>query len=184
MVELRPLEIEGLIELRPDRRFDERGFFSEVWRDEWLADAGIDVSFVQDNYSHSRSRGVVRGLHFQVPPAAQDKLIRVSRGAIFDVALDVRRDSPSFGRWAGLILSAQEWNQLFIPRGFAHGFIALEDDCEVLYKVSAPYSPEHERTVRFDDPAVQIDWPIERTEIVLSPKDEAAPLLAEVETGF
>lgn len=184
MVELRPLEIEGLIELRPDRRFDERGFFSEVWRDGWLADAGIDVSFVQDNYSHSRSRGVVRGLHFQVPPAAQDKLIRVSRGAIFDVALDVRRDSPSFGRWAGLILSAQEWNQLFIPRGFAHGFIALEDDCEVLYKVSAPYSPEHERTVRFDDPAVQIDWPIERTEIVLSPKDEAAPLLAEVETGF
>ena len=184
MVELRPLEIEGLIELRPDRRFDERGFFSEVWRDEWLADAGIDVSFVQDNYSHSRSRGVVRGLHFQVPPAAQDKLIRVSRGAIFDVALDVRRDSPSFGRWAGLILSAHEWNQLFIPRGFAHGFIALEDDCEVLYKVSAPYSPEHERTVRFDDPAVQIDWPIERTEIVLSPKDEAAPLLAEVETGF
>ena len=184
MVELRPLEIEGLIELRPDRRFDERGLVSEVWRDEWLADAGIDVSFVQDNYSHSRSRGVVRGLHFQVPPAAQDKLIRVSRGAIFDVALDVRRDSPSFGRWAGLILSAQEWNQLFIPRGFAHGFIALEDDCEVLYKVSAPYSPEHERTVRFDDPAVQIDWPIERTEIVLSPKDEAAPLLAEVETGF
>lgn len=182
VIEARPLDIDGLVELRPTRWHDERGFFSEVWRDEWLTDAGVPVSFVQDNHSHSRKRGVLRGLHFQVAPAAQDKLIRVSRGAIFDVAVDVRRGSPSFGRWAGLILSAEDWNQLFIPRGFAHGFLALEDDCEVLYKVSAPYSPAHERTIRFDDPALQIDWPIERSQLILSPKDEAAPFLAEIES--
>ena len=139
------------------------------------------MPFVQDNHSFSRKRGVLRGLHFQVAPAAQDKLVRVARGAVFDVAVDVRRGSPSFGRWAGLVLSAEDWNQLFIPRGFAHGFLTLEDDCEVLYKVSAPYSPAHERTVRFDDPALQIDWPIERSQLILSPKDEAAPFLADIE---
>ena len=182
MIEARPLDIDGLVELRPKRWHDERGFFSEVWRDEWSRSPGVPVTFVQDNHSYSRNRGVLRGLHFQVAPAAQDKLIRVSRGAIFDVAVDVRRGSPSFGRWAGLVLSAEDWNQLFIPSGFAHGFLALEDDCEVLYKVSAPYSPAHERTVRFDDPALQIDWPIERSQLILSPKDEAAPFLADIES--
>jgi len=184
VIETRPLDINGLVELRPKRWHDERGFFSEVWRDEWLTNAGIPVPFVQDNHSFSRQRGVLRGLHFQVAPAAQDKLVRVARGAVFDVAVDVRRGSPSFGRWAGLVLSAEDWNQLFIPRGFAHGFLTLEDDCEVLYKVSAPYSPAHERTVRFDDPALQIDWPIERSQLILSPKDEAASLLADVESEF
>jgi len=182
VIEARPLDIDGLVELRPKRWHDERGFFSEVWRDEWLRSPGVPVTFVQDNHSYSRNRGVLRGLHFQVAPAAQDKLIRVSRGAIFDVAVDVRRGSPSFGRWAGLVLSAEDWNQLFIPSGFAHGFLALEDDCEVLYKVSAPYSPAHERTIRFDDPALQIDWPIERSQLILSPKDEVAPFLADIES--
>jgi dTDP-4-dehydrorhamnose 3,5-epimerase len=118
-----------------------------------------------------------------VAPEAQAKLVRVSRGAIFDVGVDVRRSSPTYGRWAGVVLSAEQWNQLFVPEGFAHGFLTLEDDTEVGYKVSAPYSPEHERTVRFDDPAIGIDWPIE-TAPLLSAKDGSAPLLSEIETGF
>jgi dTDP-4-dehydrorhamnose 3,5-epimerase len=184
MIDIRPLDIDGLLELRPKRWTDERGFFSEVWRDEWLADVGLSVPFVQDNHSYSSRRAVLRGLHLQSPPAAQDKLIRVARGSIFDVAVDLRRNSPTYRQWAGLMLSAEEGNQLLIPRGFAHGFIALEDHTDVLYKVTAAYSPALERSIRFDDPALGIDWPIERSEIILSPKDESAPLLAEVETGF
>jgi dTDP-4-dehydrorhamnose 3,5-epimerase len=124
---------------------------------------------------------VLRGLHYQLPPAAQDKLVRVSRGSIFDVAVDVRRESPTFGQWGGLILSAKEWNQLFVPAGFAHGFVTLEDDTEVLYKASAAYAPELERTVRFDDPTIGIDWPVGAGIVTLSDKDRSAPLLAEVE---
>jgi dTDP-4-dehydrorhamnose 3,5-epimerase len=184
VIDARPLGIAGLVELRPKRWHDDRGFFSEVWREEWLVDAGVSAHFVQDNHSYSSKRGVLRGLHFQTPPAAQDKLVRVARGSIFDVALDIRSGSATFGQWAGLVISAQEWNQLFIPRGFAHGFVALEDDTDVLYKVTAPYSPEFERTIRFDDPVVGIDWPLQDGEVILSPKDLAAPLLAEVETGF
>ena len=138
MLDVRSLQLEGLLEIRPPRFGDERGFFSEVWREDRLAEAGLRVRFVQDNHSYSAAKGVLRGLHFQLPPAAQDKLVRVSRGSIFDVAVDVRPESPTFGRWAGLTLSAKEWNQLFIPKGFAHGFVTLEDDTEVLYKASAP----------------------------------------------
>ena len=184
MLEVRPLELDGLLEIRPKRLSDERGFFSEVWREDRMADAGIHARFVQDNHSFSTARGVLRGLHFQQPPAAQDKLVRVSRGSIFDVAVDIRRDSPTFGKWAGLVISAAEWNQLFVPGGFAHGFVTLEEDSEVLYKVSAPYSPEHERAVRFDDPAIGIEWPVEAAELILSDKDRSAPLLAQVDTGF
>jgi dTDP-4-dehydrorhamnose 3,5-epimerase len=184
MAEARPLEIDGLLELRPKRWPDERGFFSEVWREEWLSNAGVSARFLQDNHSHSNKRGVLRGLHFQTPPAAQDKLVRVARGSIFDVAVDIRSGSATYGRWAGLVISAKAWNQLLIPRGFAHGFVALEDDTDVLYKVTAPYSPEFERTIRFDDPALGIDWPVPLAEVLLSPKDQSAPLLAEVETGF
>ena len=184
VLEVRRLELDGLLEIRPKRLSDERGFFSEVWREDRLAEAGIDARFIQDNHSFSTARGVLRGLHFQQPPAAQDKLVRVSRGAIFDVAVDIRSGSPTFGKWAGLAISAAEWNQLFVPRGFAHGFVTLEEDTEVLYKVSAPYSPEHERAVRFDDPAIGIDWPVEAGALILSDKDRNAPPLAEVETGF
>jgi dTDP-4-dehydrorhamnose 3,5-epimerase len=173
-----------VIEIYPRRFSDERGFFSEVWREDRLVEAGIDVRFVQDNHSLSNKRGVLRGLHFQVAPAAQDKLVRVSRGAIFDVAVDIRRGSPTFGRWVGTVLSAAEWNQLFIPRGFAHGFVTLEDGTEVLYKCSAPYSPEHERSIRFDDPALGIDWPRVGNPLTLSDKDRSAPGLGEIETGF
>lgn len=183
LLEARPLELPELIELTPRRFGDDRGFFSEVWNHARFAEAGIPTQFVQDNVSLSRSKGVLRGLHFQTPPAAQAKLVRVSRGSIFDVGVDIRRSSPTFGRWAGVVLSAEKWNQLYVPEGFAHGFVTLEDDTEVTYKVSAPYSPEHDRSIRFDDPAIGIDWPLDG-EPVLSNKDAAAPLLADVESGF
>lgn len=184
VLEVRPLEIDGLVEIRSRRFSDERGFFSEVWREDAMAEAGIDVHFVQDNHSYSKVRGVLRGMHFQAPPASQEKLVRVSRGAVFDVAVDIRPKSATFGRWAGLTLSAHEWNQLFIPKGFAHGFVTLEDDTEVVYKVSTAYSPEFDRAVRFDDPAIGIDWPVDLGSIILSEKDRSAPLLSEIETGF
>jgi dTDP-4-dehydrorhamnose 3,5-epimerase len=178
-LELRPLELDGLVEIRPRRFGDERGFFSEVWREDGMRDAGIDVHFVQDNHSYSNVRGVLRGLHFQLPPAGQDKLVRVTRGSIFDVAVDIRRASPTFGHWAAVVLSANEWNQLFVPKGFAHGFVTLEEDCEVLYKVSAPYAPELDCGIRFDDPSIGIEWPVEADHLVLSDKDRSAPLLAD-----
>ena len=184
MVDVRPLGLGDVCELRPEKHGDARGFFSEVWSERALAEAGINVSFVQDNHSYSAAKGVLRGLHFQLPPAAQDKLLRVSRGAIWDVAVDIRRGSPSFGRWVGLIVSAAEWNQILVPKGFAHGFVTLEEHCEVQYKVSAPYSPEHDRSVRFDDAEIGIEWPLPRHELQLSEKDRAAPLLSQVDTGF
>jgi dTDP-4-dehydrorhamnose 3,5-epimerase len=183
LLEARRLALPDLVEVRPGRIGDERGFFSEVWSQRSFADAGVDVRFVQDNVSVSRTKGVLRGLHFQAPPAGQAKLVRVSRGAIFDVGVDIRRGSPTFGRWAGLVLSAEDWNQLYLPEGFAHGFVTLEDDTEVSYKVSALYSPDHDRSIRFDDPAIGIEWPIE-SEPVLSLKDANAPLLSQVDTGF
>jgi dTDP-4-dehydrorhamnose 3,5-epimerase len=184
LLEVRPTALAGVLEIRPARLSDDRGFFSEVWSHAAFARAGIDLAFVQDNHSLSSDAGVLRGLHFQVPPFAQDKLVRVSRGAVFDVAVDIRRASPTFGQWVGMRLSAAEWNQMLIPAGFAHGFLALEPDSEVQYKVSAPYSGEHDRAIRFDDPAIAIDWPIDRAALILSDKDRAAPLLADVDTGF
>lgn len=184
MLDVRPLGLEGVLEIRPSRYQDDRGFFSEVWNgDSWRA-AGVSLAFVQDNHSLSVERGVLRGLHFQRPPYAQDKLVRVTRGRIFDVAIDIRRSSPTFGRWVAAELSAAEWNQLLIPKGFAHGFLTLEENSEVQYKVTARYSPEHEGAIRYDDPAVAIDWPIGGGALRLSDKDRDAPLLAEVETGF
>ena len=184
MLDVRSLELEGLVEIRPPRFGDDRGFFSEVWSAERLEEAGLSLDFVQDNHSYSAARGVLRGLHFQVPPGAQDKLLRVSRGAIFDVAVDIRRGSETFGRWAGLIISAREWNQILVPKGFAHGFVTLEPDTEVQYKVTAPYRPDLDRAVRFDDPRIGIDGPVPADELVLSTKDRAAPLLADIDTGF
>ena len=182
LLEWRVLALPELIELVPHRSADERGFFSEVWNEARFAEAGITATFVQDNVSVSK-KGVVRGLHFQTPPSAQAKLVRVSRGAVFDVGVDIRRTSPTFGSWAGVVLSAERWNQLYVPEGFAHGFVTLEDDTEVSYKVSAPYSPEHERSIRFDDPAIGIEWPIEGLPF-LSAKDASAPFLSEIATGF
>lgn len=184
MLEVRPLAIDGVIEIRPRRFADERGFFSEVWNLVRWSEAGIDVDFVQDNHSLSRQRGVLRGLHYQAQPMAQAKLVRVTRGSIFDVAVDIRQGSPTMGQWVSALLSAGEWNQLFVPEGFAHGFVTLEPDTEVQYKVSAPYSPEHDRGIRFDDPDLGIDWPVPAEELILSEKDRHAPRLAEADTGF
>lgn len=183
MLDVRPLGLDGVLEIRPRQFADERGFFSETWHAGQWRDAGIDLDFVQDNHSLSRERGVVRGLHYQLEPFAQDKLVRVTRGAVFDVAVDIRRGSPSFGRWVGATLSAADWNQLLIPKGYAHGFVTLEPDTEVQYKVTAPYSADHDRAIRFDDPAIGIDWPIEAGRLTLSAKDRAAPLLADADTG-
>ena len=184
MISISETAIAGVLEIRPQRVSDERGFFSETWNDEEWREAGISLRFVQDNHSLSRSPGVLRGFHFQRPPAAQDKLVRVTHGSIFDVAVDIRRASPTYGRWVGATLSSEAWNQLLIPRGFAHGFVTLEPDTEVQYKVTAPYSPEHELCVRFDDPAIGVDWPIAADRLTLSEKDRSAPALADVDTGF
>jgi dTDP-4-dehydrorhamnose 3,5-epimerase len=178
MVEGRALGLGGVMEFRPARFGDERGFFSETYNAAALAEHGIDLVFVQDNHSYSAQQGVVRGLHYQLPPFAQDKLLRVTRGAIFDVAVDIRRSSPSFGKWVGLKVSASEWNQILIPAGFAHGFLTLEPNTEVIYKVTAIYSKAHDRAIRFDDPAIGIEWPADISNVQLSAKDAAAPLLA------
>jgi dTDP-4-dehydrorhamnose 3,5-epimerase len=184
MVEVRPLALPEIVEITPSRHGDHRGFFSEVWNSAALAEKGIHASFVQDNHSYSAEPGVIRGLHYQAPPAAQAKLVRVARGSIFDVAVDVRHGSPTFGRWVGIILSAGAWNQLLVPEGFAHGFMTLEPDCEVLYKVTAPYSREHDRAIRFDDADIGIEWPLGDRAPVLSDKDRAAPALAEASVDF
>jgi dTDP-4-dehydrorhamnose 3,5-epimerase len=180
MLEVRETGLPGVLEILPRRIGDDRGFFSEVWNEASFRDAGIELAFVQDNHSRS-ARGVLRGLHYQLEPAAQAKLVRVSRGSVFDVAVDIRRSSPTFGRWTGLVLSADKWNQLLVPAGFAHGFLALEDGCEVQYKVSAPYSPDHDRGIRPDDPAIGIEWPLPRDGWLLSNKDQNAPFLAQAD---
>ena len=184
MLDVRPLGLGGVTELRPRKFGDERGFFSETWNAAAMAAAGFDFTFVQDNHSHSAARGVLRGLHFQLPPHAQDKLVRVSRGAIFDVVVDIRKGSPTFAKWLGLVVSAELWNQILIPKGFAHGFVTIEEETEVQYKVTAPYRPDQERSIRFDDPEIAIAWPIEASRLLLSAKDRDAPFLRDVETGF
>jgi len=145
-----------------------------------MSSAGFEIDWVQDNHSYSAAKGVLRGLHFQETPAEQDKLVRVSRGAIFDVAVDIRRNSPTFGQWDGAILSADEWNQMLVPKGFAHGFVTLEENTEVQYKVSAPYRADLDRAIRYDDPAIGIDWPEVGVPLTLSDKDRRAPLLSEI----
>jgi dTDP-4-dehydrorhamnose 3,5-epimerase len=184
MLTVRRLALPEVLEIRPRKHGDHRGFFSEVWSAPALAEQGVDLSFVQDNHSFSVHKGVLRGLHYQTPPAAQAKLVRVIRGAIFDVAVDIRHESPTFGQWIGLTVSAKEWNQILVPEGFAHGFVTLEPETEVLYKVSAPYSPQHDRGIRWNDPAIGIEWPLEGMTPILSDKDQSAPLLADAEPAF
>lgn len=167
------------------RRFtDSRGWFSETWNDKRLRLQGVDARFCQDNQSYSRSAGTLRGLHFQAPPFAQAKLVRCLRGRIFDVAVDIRKESPSFGQWVGIELSADNGKQLFIPAGYAHGFLTLEADCEIAYKVDNPYSPECDGGVAWNDPAIGVDWPMAGLEPVLSDKDAVLPLLNQLEVKF
>ena len=179
-VSFTPLSISEVRLVVPDRFGDARGYFSETYNRRVFADAGIADEFVQDNHSLSGPVGTVRGLHYQLPPFAQAKLIRVVRGAVLDVAVDLRRGSPTFGRHVTATLSTANGHQLFVPVGFAHGFCTLEPDTEVLYKVSAFYSREHDRGVRWDDPALGIVWPVVAGEAVLSAKDAQAPKLREL----
>ena len=182
MIDTRSLGLDGVVEITPARHRDGRGFFSEVYSKASLQEAGISFDCVQDNLSHSLKKGVLRGLHYQLPPRAQDKLVRVARGSIFDVAVDIRRESETFGHWISLVLSADTGNQILVPKGFAHGFLILEDNTEVVYKVTDCYSPSHDRSIRFDDPRIDIDWPTEGLDVVLSDKDRVAPMLSDAET--
>jgi dTDP-4-dehydrorhamnose 3,5-epimerase len=170
--------------IMPKKFGDHRGFFSETYNRKIWRDAGLDYEFVQDNYSYSAELGVIRGLHFQTAPFAQDKLVRVIRGRVLDVAVDIRRSSPTFGRHVAVELSAENWRQLLVPIGFAHGFCTLEPDCEVLYEVSNHYSAAHDRGLAFDDPALGIDWRIDVKKAVLSDKDRKHPRLAELGPVF
>jgi len=166
--------------ITPKKFGDHRGFFSETWSRKAFAEAGLDLDFVQDNQSLSAPVGTLRGLHFQSPPFAQDKLVRVTRGRILDVAVDIRASSPSFGRHVAVELSAENWRQLLVPVGFAHGFVTLEPDTEVLYKVTAPYAPDNDHGLAFDDPALGVDWRLPLSELTLSDKDRKHPRLAEM----
>ena len=178
------LDIPDVKLVTPRRFADDRGFFSETYNARTWAEAGIEAGFVQDNHSRSVARGTVRGLHFQSPPHAQAKLVRVLQGRIFDVAVDVRVGSPTFGRWVGAELDADTGTQIFVPQGFLHGFMTLEDDTHVAYKVDDFYAPECDGCVRFDDPAIGIEWPINPAEAKLSAKDGAARGWAEFVSPF
>lgn len=170
--------------LVPKKLGDHRGFFSEIYSRKAFDAVGIRSDFVQDNHSLSAEAGVVRGLHFQLPPAAQDKLVRVVRGAVLDVAVDIRRSSSTFGRHVAHVLSAENWKQMFIPAGFAHGFVTLEPNTEVIYKVTAYYAPERDRGIRWNDPALGIDWGIDAAKAILSERDRKHPVLAEAAELF
>jgi dTDP-4-dehydrorhamnose 3,5-epimerase len=171
----------GVLEIVPNKFGDARGFFAETWQRQRFHQAGITQEWVQDNHSFSSEPNVLRGVHFQTAPYAQDKLVRVLRGSIFDVAVDIRPGSPSFGKWVSRILSAGAFNQLLVPKGFAHGFLTLEPNVEVFYKVSAPYDPGCERCIAWNDLALKIEWPLEAGyQPILSAKDAGAPLLSTI----
>lgn len=178
-MEIRQLGLDGVVEITPRKFGDARGFFAETYSRPRFVEAGIDIAWMQDNQSFSAGKFTLRGLHFQVAPFAQDKLIRVLKGAIFDVAVDLREGSPTYGKWVACELSASKFNQLLVPKGFGHGFLTLEPDTEVFYKVSAPYAPQCDRGIRWNDPAIAIDWPLGGAAPLLSDKDLRAPLLAD-----
>lgn len=177
-------EIADIKLLKPVRHVNSRGFFSEVFKESVLREHAIDVHFVQDNHSLSANKGVVRGLHFQIPPFAQAKLVRVTAGSIFDVAVDIRWGSPSFGRHVAAVLSVSDWNQILIPAGFAHGYCTLEPNTEVVYKVSAYYSAEHDRGLLWNDPDLGIAWPLSADEALTSDKDREHPVLSDLPRYF
>ncbi|MCB2051104.1 MAG: dTDP-4-dehydrorhamnose 3,5-epimerase [Novosphingobium sp.] len=178
-MKVRACEIPGPLVIEPQVFGDERGFFLESWNAATFGDAGLDMAFVQDNHSHSQ-RGVLRGLHFQ-NPGAQGKLVRVTNGAVFDVAVDLRRSSATFGRWVGVELSAANKRMFWVPEGFAHGLLTLEDNTDFLYKCTAPYAPQHEHCLAWDDPSVGIAWPLEGAAPILSDKDRKGRALHQVE---
>ena len=170
-------KLKGVYVVEPQVFGDARGWFMESWSKRKLEEAGLKVEFLQDNQSYSSQKGILRGLHYQQNPMCQAKMVRCTRGKIFDVAVDIRQGSPQYAQWVGVELSAENKKQLFIPRGFAHGFITLTDDVEVQYKADNYYAPECDGNVRWDDPEIGIEWPIQP--VILSDKDEKAPTLAE-----
>ena len=181
------LEIEAIKLITPDIFRDHRGFFSETFNHRAFesVDGALQTgAFVQDNHSFSVDKGVIRGLHFQIPPRAQDKLVRVTRGSIYDVAVDIRTGSPTYGQYVGVVLSAENWQQLWVPKGFAHGFCTLEPNTEVLYKVTDYYDPECDRGLAWNDPALGIDWPLDADDVTLSEKDAKHPGLSELPDYF
>jgi dTDP-4-dehydrorhamnose 3,5-epimerase len=181
MFELSRLAVPDVLLITPTRHGDSRGFFSETYSRRRLAEAGFDKEFVQDNHSLSGQRGILRGLHFQRAPHLQDKLVRVTRGAVFDVAVDLRRGSATFGQWVGVELSEENWRQVLVPAGFAHGFLTLTDVAEVLYKVTDDYAPEAEGGLAWDDPDIGVEWPLPASQIVTNARDAKWPRLSELE---
>ncbi|MBS0124710.1 dTDP-4-dehydrorhamnose 3,5-epimerase [Thetidibacter halocola] len=175
--------LSGVKILTPQRFGDHRGFFSESWNKARMDAAGLHYDFVQDNHSLSATVGTVRGLHFQSPPHAQAKLVRCGKGQLFDVAVDIRKGSPTYGKWVGVDLSFENGRQLMIPAGFLHGFVTREPDTEIIYKCTDYYAPECDGAVRFDDPDIGIDWGLEG-EALLSAKDDAAPFLKDFDSPF
>ena len=181
---IEPTDLYGILIISPRRFGDDRGFFCETWNAGALVEHGINTTFVQDNQSISGTVGTVRGLHYQSPPHAQDKLVRCGRGALLDVVVDIRKGSPSYGNWVGVELSAENGKQLLVPKGFLHGFVTLEPDTEILYKCSDYYAPECDGAIRFDDPDIGIDWGISSDQAILSEKDATAPFLRDFDSPF
>ena len=182
-MQIKETPLAGLVIIEPSVHRDARGFFVETWRESWTQEINAVAPFIQDNHAYSTQAGVVRGLHFQAPPAAQSKLLWVTRGAIFDVAVDLRTASPTYGKWFGLEITADNFLRLYVPKGFAHGYMTILPDTEVQYKVDAFYSPQHEGGVLWNDPAIGITWPSTEASIV-SPKDTALPCLADFASPF
>lgn len=183
-MEAQTTNVGGVLLLKPRYFYDARGYFVETYHQRAAREAGVTAEFVQDNQALSRKRGTVRALHFQVPPKAQAKLVRVLRGSIYDVAVDLRVGSPSYGKWAAATLTAQGGEQMFLPRGFAHGYCTREDETEVAYKVDEYYAPEYELGLAWDDPTLAIDWPVAPADAVLSDKDRSLPRFADFSSPF
>ncbi|GAB5378351.1 MAG: dTDP-4-dehydrorhamnose 3,5-epimerase [Acuticoccus sp.] len=183
-MEVTPLDIGEVLLIKPRRFGDDRGWFEETWNQKRLSDEGLEADFVQDNQSLSRTVGTIRGLHFQAPPFAQAKLVRVAQGSVLDVAVDIRKSSPTYGKWVSAELSAENGAQLFVPRGFAHAFVTREPDTVVCYKVDGFYDKASEGGIRFDDPDLAIDWGIDLKDAVLSAKDLALGTLRDLPAVF
>jgi len=183
-MQIERFNIEDLLSIVPTKRQDQRGFFSETYRTDVLTTAGLRAEFIQDNHVYSAERGVLRGLHFQIPPRAQGKLVRCTRGAILDVAVDIRMGSPTYGHHVAVELSSANWRQLWVPPGFAHGYLTLEPHCEVIYKVTDYWAPACERGIAWNDPNLAIDWGISAADVTMADKDRTHPRLADLEPAF
>lgn len=182
MINVTNTSLDGVYIIEPKSFGDNRGWFMESYSKRDMEAAGINVDFVQDNRSYSAKKGIIRGLHFQRNPMAQAKLVTCLHGAILDVAVDLRKDSPTYKQWISVELTAENRKELFIPKGFAHGFLTLTDDVEIMYKCDEFYSPEHDGGIRFDDPDIGVDWDV--TDPILSEKDTNAPFLKDIELDF